>query len=88
MQVEIASVSTKGQVVIPGTIRQRLGIEAGSKLMVLTDGENVLMKPISTPQLETFRKLAEESQLAAKSAGLKPTDVNQVVDEVRHARRR
>ncbi len=88
MQVEIASVSTKGQVVIPKDIRRQLGIEVGSKLMVVTDGQNVLMKPVATPQLEAFRELAEESRLAAENAGIAPVDVERTVSEVRNAHRR
>jgi AbrB family looped-hinge helix DNA binding protein len=87
MQVELASVSTKGQVVIPGSIRKKLGISSGSKLMVVTDGENVLMKPIAPPRLEAFRKLADESRKAAEEAGLTSGDVSQAIAEVRNARR-
>ncbi len=81
------SVSTKGQVVIPGEIRKRLGIEAGSKLVVMTDGENVLMKPVQPPQLTDFQQLLSESRQAAANAGLPPEDVDQTIREVRHARR-
>jgi AbrB family looped-hinge helix DNA binding protein len=86
MQVEVASVSTKGQVVIPGTIRRQLGIKAGSKLMVVTDGENLLMKPVAEPSLKSFRALAKESRQAAKVAGLTPADAEKAVNEVRNAR--
>ncbi|MDT8390839.1 MAG: AbrB/MazE/SpoVT family DNA-binding domain-containing protein [Lentisphaeria bacterium] len=85
MQVEMASVSSKGQVVIPGSIRKQLGILSGSKLMVVTDGENVLMKPIIPPRLEAFRELAEESRQAEIEAGLTPDDVLGAIAEVRHA---
>lgn len=88
MQVEVASMSSKGQVVIPGCIRKQLGIEAGTKLMVMTDGENVLMKPVVPPPLETFRQLAEESRQAAEQAGLTRADVTEAIAEVRHARGR
>jgi len=88
MQVEVASVSTKGQVVIPGAIRKSLGITSGSKLVVMTDGENVLMKPIQPPQLEAFRELLEESRKATEDAGLTPGDVDEAIREVRCARRR
>ncbi len=88
MQLEIARVSTKGQVVIPGRIRRRLGLGAGSKLMVATDGRNVLMKPILPPRLDAFRELAEKTRKAARRAGLKPSDVTQAVAEARDARRR
>jgi len=88
MQVEVASMSSKGQVVIPGCIRKQLGITAGTKLMVMTDGENVLMKPVAPLPLETFRELAEESRQAAAAAGLTPCDVADAIAEVRRARRR
>ena len=87
MQVEMASVSTKGQVVIPGAIRKRLGIEAGSKLVVMTDGQNVLMKPVQPPPLTDFRQLLAESRKAAAKAGLTPEAVRQAIKEARRARR-
>jgi len=87
MQVEVASVSTKGQVVIPGPIRKSLGITSGSKLVVMTDGENVLMKPIHPPRMESFDGLLEESRKAAAEAGLTPEDVQDAIREVRRARR-
>lgn len=87
MQIEIASVSTKGQVVIPGSIRKRLGIAAGSKLVVMTDGENVLMKPVIAPRLKTFRQLTAASRKAATDAGLTPADLAHALAEVRRARR-
>ena len=86
MQVEIASMSSKGQIVIPGPIRKRLRISPGTKLMVMTDGENVLMKPVVPPRLEAFWELAEESRQAAAQAGLTPTDVPEAVAEARNAR--
>ncbi len=85
MQIEIANMSSKGQIVIPGKIRRRLGLETGSKLMVMTDGENVLMKPVVPPRLETFRELASESRKAAAEAGLTPEDVAQALREARGA---
>jgi AbrB family looped-hinge helix DNA binding protein len=88
MQMEIANVSTKGQVVIPGSIRKRLGISAGTKLVVMTDGENVLMKPLAAPRLEAFEALVGESRKAAAKAGLTPVVVDQAVAEVRRARGR
>ena len=87
MQVEMASVSTKGQVVIPGTIRKSLGITTGSKLVVMTDGENVLMKPIKPPAIEEFGTLLAESRKAAMDAGLRDSDVTDAIREARHARR-
>jgi AbrB family looped-hinge helix DNA binding protein len=37
MQMEVTNVSTKGQVVIPGAIRRRLGISVGTRLVAVTE---------------------------------------------------
>ena len=44
-------------------------------MMVMTDGENVLMKPIASPRAEEFSALVKESQKAAKTAGLTKADL-------------
>ena len=58
---EVAIVSSKGQVVIPLAFRKRLGIRPGTKLMVLSDGHNLLLKPLEAPSLNPFRRLLEKS---------------------------
>ena len=81
------TMTKKGQVVIPGSIRKSLGIAGGTKLLVMTDGENVLMKPIDPPRLESFEDLVAESREAARNAGLQQPDVETAIREARRARR-
>jgi AbrB family looped-hinge helix DNA binding protein len=38
------TVSTKGQVIIPKSIRDELGIDAGAKLRVFTEGRRIVME--------------------------------------------
>ncbi len=38
------TVSTKGQVIIPKSIRDELGIDAGAKLHVFTEGRRIVME--------------------------------------------
>jgi len=85
--LEITSVSSKGQVVIPGAMRTRLGIKVGDKLAVITDGESVLMKPLETPKLSVFRRLIADSRVYATRMGLKKADVPQALRRVRDANR-
>ena len=88
MQVEMSSVSTKGQVVIPKSIRQLLGISSESKLAVITDGENILMKPVLPPKVEAFNELIKESRKMARETGLTPKEVEDTIKEVRSEGRR
>ncbi len=49
--LDVTTMSSKGQVVIPTDIRKELGLLTGVKLMVLTDGANLLLlsdRPISS----------------------------------------
>jgi AbrB family looped-hinge helix DNA binding protein len=44
---EVVAVGPKGRVVIPADIRRRLGIEQGSELVALVEGEAVVLVPRS-----------------------------------------
>jgi len=59
---EVTIVSSKGQVVIPAAFRKMLGIRPGTKLAVLSDGRNLLLKPFALPpSLAAFRRLIKKS---------------------------
>lgn len=85
--IDITSVSSKGQVVIPRIFRKNLGIETGTQLLVLSDGVNLLLKPMEEPKLDTFKRLINESRRYARDAGLKRENISQVIRKVRNASR-
>ncbi len=85
--LEVTSVSSKGQVVIPGSIRESLGIRSGTKLMVITDGESVLMKPLEAPKLTAFNRLIAKSRAFARRSNLKHLDIKKAIRKVRDANR-
>ena len=85
--MDTSTITIKGQVVIPKIFRENLGIETGSKLLVLSDGTNLLLKPMEEPRLDAFKRLINESRRYAKAAGLKREDVPQVIRKVRNASR-
>lgn len=86
-QVQVTSVSSKGQVVIPTDIREMMGISEGSKLVVFTDGDNLLLKPIQMPQFETFKALVKESRKVVAKAGIKKASVSKIIKKVRDENR-
>ena len=47
MDVTYATVSTKGQLVIPASIREELGIEPGTRVAIRVDGGQVILDPQS-----------------------------------------
>ena len=84
---DVTRVSSKGQVVIPSEIREEMGIDAGTTLMVFTDGDNLLMKPVESPSREAFRDLIRRSRRAAHAAGLRRGAVKPAIRRARHAGR-
>lgn len=87
ISTEVTSLSSKGQIVIPDRIRKKMGLISGSKLIVITDGTNLLLKPIEEPKMESFKKLIEESRKFAKKEKIKKSDVKKTIEQVRNENR-
>jgi len=85
--LHVTSLSTKGQVVIPRAVRADLGLKPGAKLLVMSDGQNVLLKPLEVSKLEAFQQLIKESRAYARRVGLKKSDVGRAIRKVRSAHR-
>lgn len=75
--------SSKGQVVIPEEIRNRLGLEAGAQFVVVGDRDVVILKRIQTPDMSEFEDLVARARKTAKGAGLKKADVGKAVKDAR-----
>jgi AbrB family looped-hinge helix DNA binding protein len=75
--------STRGQVVIPEEIRNRLGLEPGEQFVVIGEGDVVVLKTLKPPKLEELKPLLDKVQRAAEAAGVTPADVERVIAEVR-----
>ena len=81
--VATTKLSSKGQVVIPEEIRQRLGLEAGTQFVVVGDGDTVVLRTVAAPDLEEFDELLAEARRAAKIAGLRRSDISAAIKRVR-----
>jgi AbrB family looped-hinge helix DNA binding protein len=77
--------SSKGQVVIPEEIRNRLGLEPGVQFVVVGDRDVVILKVLQAPEMAEFDALASRARKAAKRVSLKREDVK---DAIRKARGR
>jgi len=77
------TLSSKGQVVIPEEIRQRLGLKAGAQFVVVADRDVVIFKVLEPPALREFAGLSAQARRTARQADLKPGDVSAAVRRVR-----
>ena len=61
MGVDVLSVSSKGQIVLPVEMRKELEIGAGAKLAAYIIGDVIMLKPINIPTEDDFRKSSEDN---------------------------
>jgi len=75
--------SSKGQVVIPETIRKRLKLEEGAQFVVVGDADMIILKAIAPPDLGEFDALIQQARKQAKTAGLKKKDIQSAIAKAR-----
>lgn len=83
MNVDILTVSSKGQIVLPAKIRKKLSINYGDSLAAIAVGDTIMLKPIYVPTEDDFLAAAEETRLWAQNAGLKELDIDKAIKTVR-----
>jgi AbrB family looped-hinge helix DNA binding protein len=87
INTEVTSLSSKGQVVIPERIRKILNLTIGSKFVVITDGLNLLLKPLEEPKIEIFKELIAASRKFAKKEKIKKQDLEKTIKDIRRESR-
>jgi AbrB family looped-hinge helix DNA binding protein len=78
--------SSKGQVVIPEEIRNRMGLKAGVQFVVLGERDVVILKALTAPSMKEFNDLIAKAKMQARKAGLKPSDVIEARKRVRESK--
>jgi AbrB family looped-hinge helix DNA binding protein len=48
-------VTLKGQIVIPAALRRKYGIKTGTKIIVLDNGDSIILKPVNEQSLAKLR---------------------------------
>ncbi len=80
--------SSRGQIVLPVSIRRKLNLGEGSQFLVVTDNENILLKPVKDPSLDEFYSLIEKAQKTAAELGLTEDDLNAEIKAMRAENRK
>lgn len=81
--LEVTSMSSRGQIVIPLAVRQELNLVEGTKFVVIGEGDTLLLKKIGMPSFKNFDKLIAKTQAFAKKKGLKQEDVELAIKRAR-----
>lgn len=81
--VTTTRLSSKGQIVIPEAIRQRLGLDPGSEFVVLGDGDTIVLQRVRAPAMRDFDAIVARARRTARRAGMRRSDVAAAIDAVR-----
>lgn len=81
--IEVTSMSSRGQVVIPQEVRDRLRLYEGEKFIVMGEDDTIILKKLAVPSFKGFDKLLQKTREFAKNKGLKSRDVGEAIREVR-----
>jgi AbrB family looped-hinge helix DNA binding protein len=70
--------TTKGQIVIPSTLRRKYGIKVGTRILIYDDGESIILKPVTEQYLRNLQgsikgkgslKILTEERIKDEEAG-------------------
>ena len=88
MNTQILTVSSKGQISLPVSIRKLLSIDTGDKLIAYTSGDVIMLKILKLPTAEEFEASLDEAQKWAASVGYEESDVNDIIKSARRNKKR
>jgi len=81
--VATTRMSSKGQVVIPEDVRNRLGLAAGTQFIVMGENDVVILKTIAPPSMADFDTIIRSARRQARASGMKPLDIAKAIAKVR-----
>jgi len=83
--IEITSLSSRGQVVIPQDLREKMRIHTGEKFVVIGENNTIILKKLEMPSFRGIDKLLKKTRNFAKKKGLKISDVE---NAIKHTKKR
>ena len=81
-KIEMATVSSRGQICIPNEIREEMGLKEGSKILFALTGDSLIMKKVS---METFAEITKPLREAKKK--IREDEVVDLIHKIRKEKR-
>ncbi len=81
--VTITKISSKGQVVIPLEIREKMNLEEGNILIISENDDSICMKRIELPKIKSWKEAAKPFRDAAKKSNFSNDDLKKLIEESR-----
>lgn len=82
-QVATTKMSSKGQVVIPEDIRDKMGLHSGDQFLVFAEKDVVILKIVTPPSMSEYKNLITKARKSAKAAGLTQESIKSAIKVAR-----
>ena len=83
-KIEMATVSSRGQICIPNDIREDMGLKEGSKVIFVLSDDSLIMKKVN---MQTFEEITKPLKEEVRKAGMKESDIPDVIHKIRARKR-
>ena len=80
---EITSVSSRGQVVIPQSLRNKMKIHTGEKFVIIGENDTIILKKLEVPSFSGIDKLLKKTRDFVKKKGIKESEVEEAIKQAR-----
>ncbi|PIN91203.1 AbrB family transcriptional regulator [Candidatus Pacearchaeota archaeon CG10_big_fil_rev_8_21_14_0_10_32_14] len=82
-KIEITSVSSRGQIVIPQNLREKLRIKEGEKFIVIGEDNTLVLKRIEMSSFKGYEKLLKKTREYAKKQSLEEKEIAEAISKAR-----
>ena len=82
-EVTITRLSSKGQIVIPKTLRNLLSLRAGEVFAMFGEGDTIVLKKLELPSDTEFEELLNWGSDYAKKKKISRKDILKAISELR-----
>ncbi len=81
--VNITKISSKGQIVIPQEIREKMKLEEGNLLLISNLNNSICLKKIEIPKLKSWDEVTKPFREAIRKSEFSKDDLERVIAESR-----
>ncbi|MCU0276787.1 MAG: AbrB/MazE/SpoVT family DNA-binding domain-containing protein [Acidobacteria bacterium] len=86
--IDFTRLSSKGQIVVPRRIRERLRLANGDLFLIFGSDDTLVLKRMEGPSLAEFNGILASARKSAKKAALTRQDLEKAIQAVRHNKRK
>ena len=86
MTIDLTKLSQKGQIVIPNAMRKQLGLKEGTKFLVVSVGDMIVLRRLELNQERArLKTLLQESRRKAEKVGFTEREIREFIHQSRNA---